>query len=129
MLLKTWIYPRPSIFIRFISDKIFRICPVGYRESPLTDVCTPPYLKWRTSGTLVGGDALNPGTLAALRVPGYGRVSSLRDDSLSTSRHACHAVSLFNPFHKWSSLRDEVSTIALWRFFAAVCANNNKFGR
>lgn len=80
MLLKTWIYPRPSIFIRFISDKIFRICPVGYRESPLTDVCTPPHLKWRTSGTLVGGDALNLGTLAALRVPGYGRVSSLRDE-------------------------------------------------
>ena len=42
------------------------------------------------------------GTLATLRVLGYGRVSSL-----------C----------------DEVSTIALWRFFAAVCANNNKFGR
>gem|GEM_PF-4557978 len=43
-------------------------------------VCTSPHLKWRTSGTLVGGDALSPGTLAALRVPGYGRVSSLRDE-------------------------------------------------
>jgi len=29
---------------------------------------------------LVGGDAFSPGTLAALRVPGYGRVSSLRDE-------------------------------------------------
>uniref|UniRef100_UPI0040283661 hypothetical protein n=1 Tax=Candidatus Limisoma sp. TaxID=3076476 RepID=UPI0040283661 len=41
---------------------------------------TPALEKWRTSGTPTAGACRVPARCTALRVPGYGRVPSLRDD-------------------------------------------------